>query len=168
MRVPSFDMFWPMPVVVLLLLLPTVTTAHALPTNGTALTVALAHNSPGEQKTRADPILTLNRRSTGLGLLSAYLHEQLHWYEDMHARQVAAAEAIFERRYPDLPIGYPEGAVSLESNYLHIITCFSELQAMKRLVGNTAVYTTTRSVARNHYRSICALVWRTSQLSARS
>ena len=43
----------------------------------------------------SDPVLTLHTRylHDDDGLVSAFLHEQMHWYVDAHAEAVAAAWA---------------------------------------------------------------------------
>jgi hypothetical protein len=153
------------------------------------LDIDLAHNNQAEAQTRAnllalaerydlspwtwtthilieqyaiphsDPVLTLNTRHDGLVLLSSYVHEQLHRFEDLHPTAVDAAIAEFERAYPGLPVGGLEGAKDERSTYLHIITCYSELQAMKRLVGPEQAKAAVSQVGQDHYRAIYRLVF---------
>lgn len=153
------------------------------------LEIDLAHNSPAEAQTRAnlitlaehydlspwtwtthilieqyaiphsDPVLTLNTRHDGLVLLSSYVHEQLHRFEDLHPAAMDAAIAEFEKMYPGLPVGGLDGGKDERSTYLHIITCYSELQAMKRLVGPEQATAAVSQIGQDHYRAIYRLVF---------
>jgi hypothetical protein len=85
----------------------------------------------------AFPVLTLNARFADSSdeLLSSYIHEQLHWHLRDHGAQQQAAVAELRRMYPNVPVGLPEGADSLISTYGHLVDCYLELQADRRLIG---------------------------------
>jgi len=85
----------------------------------------------------AFPVLTLNVRfaQSADELLSSYIHEQLHWH--LRARGADQQEAIAElrRMYPGAPVGLPEGADTAVSTYGHLVDCYLEIQADRRLIG---------------------------------
>jgi hypothetical protein len=85
----------------------------------------------------AFPVLTLNARFADSSdeLLSSYVHEQLHWHLRDHAGDQQAAVAELRRMYPNAPVGLPEGADSLFSTYGHLVDCYLEIQADRRLMG---------------------------------
>ena len=153
-----------------------------------ALEISLAHGNPAEIQTRdalvalaqtydltrwtwthqivieqyavphSDPVLTLNTRHQDLALLSSYVHEQLHRYEDLHPAQTAAAVDAFEQTFPDLPVGGLDGGKDRASTYLHVVTCYSEYEAMKQLVGPARARDVIEELAKDHYRAIYRLV----------
>ncbi|HEX4810979.1 MAG TPA: hypothetical protein VH325_18720 [Bryobacteraceae bacterium] len=85
----------------------------------------------------AFPELTLNTRFANSAdeLLSSYIHEQLHWYLRDHDYQQRAAISILRRMYPTAPVGLPEGAESAYSTYGHLVDCYLEIEADRRLIG---------------------------------
>lgn len=97
------------------------------------------------------PVLTLTTRyMNDTELLSSFIHEQLHWFEEENAEAREAAVADFMELYPNAPDRPPEGSRGLYSTYLHLIVCFLEYEAMKELVGTEAA---TESLAsRTYYR----------------
>jgi len=84
----------------------------------------------------SDPILTLNTKGDKYALLSRFIHEEIHWYLDQHLTRTEKAERELRLIYPKVPVGYPEGAESEDSSYLHLIVNYLEYQAMKELVGD--------------------------------
>jgi len=85
------------------------------------------------------PVLTLN---TPLWpdeghRLSAYIHEQIHWFTLLpeSAEPDHSVEAEWRRRYPNIPIDPPEGCGSEFSNYLHLTVCYFEHRALVELLG---------------------------------
>ncbi len=97
------------------------------------------------------PVLTLDTQSApDIELLSAFLHEQLHWFEEAYPEPRERAIAELKTLYPDAPGGPPEGARDLYSTYLHLLVCFWEYEGMKQLVG--AERATTMLAARTYYR----------------
>jgi hypothetical protein len=85
----------------------------------------------------AFPVLTLNARFADSAdeLLSSYVHEQLHWYLRDHHAQQQDAIAELKRMYPNAPVGLPEGAETAYSTYGHLVDCYLEIQADRRLMG---------------------------------
>ena len=100
------------------------------------------------------PVLTLHTRHLHQDdeLLSTYVHEQLHWYLVDHRRQTESAEAELRKVYPKVPVGYPEGADSEESTYLHLIDCYLEMQADRQLMGAKRAAKVMNFWAGDHYR----------------
>ena len=100
------------------------------------------------------PVLTLHTRhlKSDDQLLSTYVHEQLHWYLAAHDNQTRAAEAELRKLYPKVPVGYPDGAQDEESTYLHLIDCYLEMQADRRLMGQQRAADVMKFWAGDHYR----------------
>ena len=100
---------------------------------------------PGSD-TFAHPILTLGNRfadSEDL-LLSTYLHEQMHWYLWLLGTPERDPVAPFfdelVRRYPEAPIGLPDGARNYESTYLHLVVNWLEIAATATLIGRPRAF----------------------------
>jgi len=85
-------------------------------------------------------------------LLSTYLHEQLHWFFAGHAAETKAAEQDLAKLYPDVPVGYPEGANDTESTYLHLLVCRLEQQADRAVMGEQRTAEVLQFWAGDHYR----------------
>ena len=106
------------------------------------------------------PTLTLNTRhldDDGL-LLATYLHEQLHWFLGGRLEGAMRAIEALRQRYPQPPVGYPEGAEDEFSSHLHYMICYLEWRALHAVVGaNEAqrIFTFWRG---DHYRDIYAAV----------
>lgn len=102
------------------------------------------------------PVLTLHTRHLGSDdqLLSTYVHEQLHWYLDAHRKQTESAEAELRQIYPKVPVGYPDGANDEESTYMHLIDCYLEMQADRKLMGANRAEQVMNFWAADHYRWI--------------
>ncbi len=85
----------------------------------------------------AFPVLTLNVRfgRSADELLSSYVHEQLHWYLRSRGSDQRDAIAELRRMYPGAPVGLPEGADTDVSTYGHLVDCYLEIQADRRLIG---------------------------------
>jgi hypothetical protein len=106
------------------------------------------------------PILTLSTRhldDDGL-LLSTYLHEQLHWF--LMGRFEAAMRAIEELRprYPQPPVGYPEGAEDEFSSYAHYLICYLEWRAVLEVLGAEEARRIFAFWRGDHYQGIYAAV----------
>lgn len=99
------------------------------------------------------PILTMNVRHERHEhlLLSEFVHEQLHWFEE--ANSAARDRAIEETRryYPHVPASPPEGAFDEYSTRLHLLVCHLEHQAMKRLVGHAVARDIMLTLSLHHY-----------------
>ena len=76
------------------------------------------------------PILTLgvSRPNADLSALSQLIHEQIHWFEDPRKVEVKNSVSVLKLLYPNVPVGYPEGARDELSTYLHIAVCLLELK----------------------------------------
>ena len=83
------------------------------------------------------PVLTVNTRYIGdeVGTLSAFLHEQFHWYEEENKVAVDAAIADLRTIFPEVPTARPEAARSEYSTYLHLIVCLLEYDALTMIFG---------------------------------
>ena len=113
------------------------------------------------------PVLTLTPRTqrTDYGadlerLLAVYIHEQLHWFlmlEDP-TRDRERLHAELRNRYPNLPVGFPDGCRSEFSNCVHIMVNVFEYRALRDLLGDDQA----RAVIEGHpsYRAIYEIVLR--------
>ncbi|MCK1492118.1 hypothetical protein IVB14_17250 [Bradyrhizobium sp. 180] len=97
------------------------------------------------------PVLTLN---TALcdpeAILCEYLHEQMHWYLvglDC-AGETAPVITQLKQRYPDTPVGFPEGANNEYSTYLHLLVNWLEIEATSRFIDRERVI---KIVSQKHY-----------------
>lgn len=108
-----------------------------------------------DQIPHSHPVLTIHTRSLGddLGLLSTFVHEQLHWLEDdPWLSDFREAMAAYERLFPDVPSSEEGGASSGRSTYRHLLVCDMEYQAMATLVGEAAARETLAGIT--HYEWI--------------
>lgn len=108
----------------------------------------------------AFPVLTLNVRFARSSdeLLSSYVHEQLHWHLRDRGMEQRQAVAQLRLMYPGAPVGLPEGADSVYSTYGHLVDCYLEIVADRRLIGPER----TAAVIANkgHYTWIYATILR--------
>lgn len=83
------------------------------------------------------PVLTLSIRHLKDDelLLSTFVHEQIHWFIEERAEQKKSAVADLRTIFPKVPVGYPEGAQDEESSYYHLLVCYLEYQADRKLFG---------------------------------
>lgn len=82
------------------------------------------------------PVLTLNTANHRGFLLGTFVHEQLHWYvSDRDEIADRIYEEVLLARYPEVPVGLPEGAHDEVSTYLHLIVNWLEVDALRRLLG---------------------------------
>ncbi len=107
------------------------------------------------------PILTLgaNGESTrsDMGLLSVFLHEQMHWHVSQNHVGLKLALEDVRRMYPKVKVGREEGgARNEESTYLHLLVCFLEFEALSELVGKKEALNLI--VAKPYYRWIYGAV----------
>lgn len=81
------------------------------------------------------PILTLNTRNAESPekILSTWLHEEFHWWEEMNHENVERAIADFKVMYPTLP--QSGGARNEYSTYLHLSVCYLEFKAVSFYLG---------------------------------
>jgi hypothetical protein len=104
----------------------------------------------------SNPVLTLNTRylDSDDKLLTAYIHEQLHWYLDARTGDTQQAETALRKLYPKVPVGYPNGAKDEESTYLHLIDCYLELKADQNILGRERAAALLHFLENDHYRWI--------------
>lgn len=105
------------------------------------------------------PVLTLNTALFNPDeILCEYLHEQMHWYLDGLSRADPSTPLIAElkRRYPEAPIGYPEGANDEYSTYLHLVVNWLEVEAASQFLARERVVEIahTKHYYRWVYRSV--------------
>lgn len=108
----------------------------------------------------AFPVLTLNARFADSEdeLLSSFVHEQLHWHLRDRGPAMQNAVAELRRAYPHVPVGGQEGAETEYSTYGHLVDCYLELVADRKLIGPER---TAAVVAdKGHYTWIYATVIR--------
>lgn len=118
-----------------------------------------------EQIPHSHPILTIHTRYIGdeQKLLSAFVHEQLHWLEDepwLEGFQSAMQE--FEELFPVVPSSAEGGARNKESTYRHLLVCDMELQALSTLIGEDAARDTLAQAT--HYQWIYEKVLSDAQI----
>lgn len=101
----------------------------------------------------SDPVLTLNTRHNGQPdqELTAFVHEEIHWFVSAHEADELQAEQEYRKLYPKVPYGYPEGGKDEESTYLHLTVCYLEYQAMKQLVGVPRADAVMQYLSTDHY-----------------
>jgi hypothetical protein len=90
------------------------------------------------------PRITLNTWvRDDLGLLSMYLHEQMHWYVTWysHARapQWRQLFSQLRERYPAAPVGGTDGANDAFSTYLHLLVNWLEVEAVSQFINRDRV-----------------------------
>jgi hypothetical protein len=109
----------------------------------------------------SSPVLTLNLRFLDNDdlALSAYAHEQGHWY--LMERHRPENPQLFEdlrRTFPNLDYRVPNGDGELRSSYFHIAVCMLEWQAMEELVGTERARKVIEWKQKDHYTAIYALL----------
>lgn len=104
---------------------------------------------------RSHPILTIHTRHIGdeHGLLSTFVHEQLHWLEEAPwLGRFNGAMAEYRRIFPDVPDSSSGGARDDVSTYRHLLVCDLEFQAMTAIVGEAVARKTLNRFS--HYEWI--------------
>jgi hypothetical protein len=84
------------------------------------------------------PLLTLNTELYDPEeILCEYLHEQMHWYEGRLGCAGEGSPLITElkQRYPQAPVGFPEGANDEHSTYLHLLVNWLEIEAASQFLA---------------------------------
>ena len=99
------------------------------------------------------PVLTLNARLFDpQEILCEYLHEQMHWYMERLgcAEEGSPLIAELKQRYPNAPVGFPEGGNDEYSTYLHLPVNWLEIEAAAHFMPRERA----EEIARNqhHYR----------------
>lgn len=102
------------------------------------------------------PVLTLSTQKEENDdlLLSTFVHEQLHWFMESRPENVEKAVADLKKLFPEVPVGYPDGARSEYSSYLHLLVCTLEDDANRTLLGESRARRALELLAASHYRWI--------------
>jgi hypothetical protein len=111
----------------------------------------------------AFPVLTLNVRFADSPdeLLSSFIHEQLHWHLREHDFQQKAAISELRQMYPNAPVGLPEGAENAYSTYGHLVDCYLEIEADRKLIGPERTIAVIKD--KGHYTWIYSTILRDEQ-----
>jgi hypothetical protein len=105
------------------------------------------------------PVLTLHARhldDDGL-LLSTFLHEEFHWFTVDRRPALDAAVAELRGVFPNLPVGYPDGANDLTSSYEHLVVNHLEHRALREVLGEDESRRVMQFWRNDHYRALYAL-----------
>lgn len=97
------------------------------------------------------PVLTLGTRfpvRTRIGVLSSFLHEQIHWYLGTQRRQCSAAIDELRVMYPDAPDATGGGARDQRSTYLHLVVNWLEIEGLRSVVGSNEADDTLQAACR--------------------
>ena len=102
------------------------------------------------------PVLTLDVAAADDPelLLAAFVHEQLHWFEEQHAQRRDAFVGATVEHYPDVPNARPEGAGDEASTRLHLLVCHLELRVLATVLGPVAARRLVTRLSEHHYRWI--------------
>jgi hypothetical protein len=97
------------------------------------------------------PRITLNTWvRDDLGLLSMYLHEQMHWYvtwySHSHTPQWRQLFSQLRERYPSVPVGGTDGANDEFSTYLHLLVNWLEIEAVSQFIERDRIVQHVRSL----------------------
>jgi hypothetical protein len=99
------------------------------------------------------PVLTLNTELYDPDeILCEYLHEQMHWYGERSgcANEGSPLMAELKQRYPQAPVGFPEGASDEYSTYLHLLVDWLEIEAASHFIARARVEEIARG--KRYYR----------------
>jgi hypothetical protein len=97
------------------------------------------------------PSITLNTWvRDDLGLLSMYLHEQMHWYMTWYSHARAPQwRKLFEQlreRYPFVPAAEAGGGNDEFSTYLHLLVNWLEVEAVSQFIDRDRVLSHVRAL----------------------
>jgi hypothetical protein len=111
------------------------------------------------------PVLTLHTRHLrdDVLLLSTFIHEQSHRYLGEHPADLQATIVELQAIWPSLPVGFPEGADTLESSYEHLVVIALEHRGLVSLVGELLAQEVIAFWATDHYRSLYKVAWENRQ-----
>jgi len=106
------------------------------------------------------PVLTMNvaHKCNPIMALAEFVHEQLHWFEELHAEARDRAIEETKRWYDAVPSQRPEGAGNETSTRLHLLVCYLEYQALKCLIGAEAARRAMVELSQHHYCWVYATV----------
>lgn len=80
------------------------------------------------------PVLVLNTKNAEFPkkLLSAFIHEEIHWWLTENKNRSTPAIKDLQKIYPKVPVTKGQNA---RSTYLHLIVCYIELKALSSYLG---------------------------------
>lgn len=110
-------------------------------------------DSGGWVTPHSHPVLTLSTRHLRDDelLLATFVHEQLHWHVAARGEALARARADLAKLFPEVPVGYPEGAQDQRSTYLHLVVCYLEYHALIGLLGELRARWVIEFWTHDHY-----------------
>jgi len=100
------------------------------------------------------PVLTLHTRHLKDDelLLSTFVHEQLHWLLVQKDKETEGAKKELRALFPKVPVGFPEGAESEDSTYLHLLVNYLEYRADRELLGELRGRQVMEFWSTDHYK----------------
>lgn len=106
------------------------------------------------------PVLTLHTRhlDDDLHLLSTFIHEQMHWFVDSRPQQLSAATAELRKLFPQIAIGFPDGARTEASSYEHLVVIYLEWKVLEQIAGHARAQRVFTFWSTDHYRALYRLV----------
>lgn len=72
--------------------------------------------------------------------------------------RVELATSDLRRIHKNLPVGYPDGARTLESSYLHLLVILFEFDSLRHLLGNEPAREVMQFWSEDHYRELYKIV----------
>jgi len=106
------------------------------------------------------PVLTLHTRhlkDDGL-FISTLIHEKMHWWLAKHPRQTERAIRYLKARYKTLPVGFPNGADSIDASYEHLLVIYLELEGVRDVLGDNEEARVLEFWKGDHYRTLYRIV----------
>lgn len=95
------------------------------------------------------PVLTLGTMFIvpgPFGVLSTFLHEQIHWFLSAREDDVAAAIEELRVQFPDVPDWSAGGGRTEFGTYLHLLVNWLELESLRQVIGHAAEDTLREAV----------------------
>lgn len=108
------------------------------------------------QPPHSHPVITLNTRDNNSPelVLSNFVHEQLHHFLQARDPELERAVEELKQIYPNVPVGFPDGANSEFWTYGHLILCTIEYKILRRVFGSEYANLSLKHWQGHHYRWI--------------
>ncbi len=109
--------------------------------------VVIDENAAGH----SHPVLTLGTKfpvRSRVGVVSLFLHEQIHWYLVAKPEACSAAQQELSTVYPEVPDASNGGARNERSTYLHLIVNWLEIEVLRAVVGSGNAEKTLQAACR--------------------
>ncbi|WP_020399052.1 hypothetical protein [Kordiimonas gwangyangensis] len=99
------------------------------------------------------PVLTLHTRNLEYlpSLYSTYLHEQIHWHLTANRDATEAAKAEIAKLLGPAKTGFPYGSDDEDATYMHVIVCYLEIDAMRKIFGDDTAAEVLAYWQKDHY-----------------